>query len=107
MTFSLIEVIALFFISINIFIIFSCLIALINRHFALRARIKIQANNELNYILTIIIIEYLKYAEIKGDDFIALDIKKDLPKNIKEKLNAFGFKCNINLLGQIKVERIK
>ena len=105
MTFSLIEVIALFFISINIFIILSCLIALINRYFALRARLKIQSNNELNYIITMIIIEYLKYAEIKGDTFIALDIKKDLPRNIKEKLKSFGFKCNINLLGQIKIGR--
>lgn len=105
MNFTLIEVIALFFIGINIFLLLFALIAIINNYLRYRAKLKINAETAINSDIYNIIIDYIKYAETKGDKEIYLNYIADLPYSIKHKLDCNLFDVRINKLNQIIIKR--
>ena len=106
MTFTIIEVIALFFIAINLFIILIFLGFLVNQFFKYKARIKVETECKVNDDLVKVIVSYCKYAQQKGDKQARLtELHRLLPQTVANRLKKdYGFKIVVNGLGEVCIK---
>ena len=105
MTFTIIEVIALFFIAINLSIILIFLGFWVDQFFKYKAKIKIEKECKTNHDLVQVIASYCKYAQLKGDTQARLtDLTRMLSPEIKKQLNQqYGYRVVLNGLSEVCV----
>lgn len=106
MTFTTIEVIALFFIAINLFIIFVVLALFLDKYFKYKARIKVETECKVNDDLVKVIVSYCEYAQQKGDKQARLtELHRLLPQPVANRLKKdYGFKIVVNALGEVCIK---
>ena len=105
MTFSIIEVCALFFIAINIFIVFVLFFMWLNSFLLKKARIKAEREYYVNDCLLRVILSFCDYVKLKKEKKVYLTmVNNSLPQEIINQLKAkYGYKVLINQLGNIVI----
>ena len=89
MTFTIIEVVALFFIAINLFIILLAVGWYLHQFFKYKARIKIEQECLVNNELFQVVVSFCDYAQRKGEKQIELSrLTKMLPPTVVQKLKS-------------------
>ena len=105
MSFSIIEVIALFFIAINIFIVIVFFFVWLDGFLLKKSRIKSEREYYVNDCLLRVILSYCEYAKFKKEKKVYLrKVNNSLPKTVINQLNSkYGYKVIINHLGEIVI----
>ena len=103
MIFTVIEVVALFFISINIFIVLVFLTLLLDKFLKYKARIKIETECKVNNDLVKVITSFCEYAQRKGDKQARItNLHRLLPHAVAQELKKqYGYCVFVNGLGEI------
>ena len=104
MTFSIIEFCALFFIVINIFIVFILFFMWLNSFLLKKARIKAEREYYVNDCLLRVILSFCDYVKLKKEKNVYLTRVNSLPKELINQLkNKYGYKVLINQLDNIVI----
>lgn len=103
MTFSIIEVCALFFVAINIFIVIILFFMWLNNLLLKKTRIKAEREYYVNDCLLRVILSFCDYVKLKKEKKVYLTRVNDLlPQEVLNQLkNKYGYKVLINQLDNI------
>lgn len=105
MTFSIIEVCALFCIAINIFLAICLFFVWLKEYLLRRARVKAEREYYVNNCLIQVIASFCYYVKLKKEKKVYLKMVNDgLPQTVINQLNArYGYKVSINQLDEIVI----